>query len=85
VDCGAREHVYYHHTILNLAVEVGYKTTEQWGFTRSGYIEVSFDGAREGSPVSIGGWWVVNVLEWEDYEVGNCGEGYFEISPTLCE
>lgn len=85
VDCGAREHVYYHHAVLNLAVEVGYATTQRWGFVRAGYIEVSFGGPREGNPVSIGGWWIVNVLEWEPFEPDDCSKEWFDISPPLCD
>jgi hypothetical protein len=85
VDCGAREHVYYHHAILNLAVEVGHATAQRWGFTRASYIEVSIGGPKEGYTPAIGPWWVHNILEWETFEPDDCSDEWFDISPPLCD
>ena len=69
VDCGAIEHQYFHHAVINLAVEVGYKIAQSWR-PHSPYVEVHIGGSPPSSfdGTSIGWWWVANILEWRELE-----------------
>ena len=67
VDCSQREHSYYHHVQLGLAVEVGYQTTQDWGFIAANRIDVHIGNSAPASwnGSHIGWWWATYVLEWE--------------------
>jgi len=66
VDCSGRNHIYYHHVGMGLAVEIGHRQAVKWGVLVAPYVEVSI-GSKPGSwsGVRLATWWLNNALEWE--------------------
>ncbi len=71
VDCSQRNHMYYHNVGMGLAVEIGWKTTQEWGARVLQRIDVHI-GSRPGSwdGVYYAYWWTENKLAWEPLPAG---------------
>lgn len=66
IDCSARRHMYTNVFNLQLAAEVGFKTTVRWGVRAIGRTMVAFGSIPPGADAPLyADWWLNNGLAFE--------------------